>query len=338
MLYAVRGAGQSKPLAFLSLPQWCYPALDGSLDIAHGTPLQKSQAPVDDATLAELGKHISLNRPDGSPWNSPLITLERVEADPVKLRVGWSEYYQYLSTCGRLEFETRRAILRGGRTPFRDQKFAAPDMLIAAALEAQAVGICACVVYQDKAAVYQVLLQRRQENVATYPGTYAVVPMFGCQPLQHDPPHGVSIKHDLLREFGEELFSVPELIYPTTHLRYDWFYGLPQIKDLLALERERKLKLIPLGFGFDGLNGELDIALLCLFESEEFFESYGTAMRGNWEIRNIGTADIFSPEVDQIISGDRCHPGSAFTIDLARNYLKEELLWIARFVTPLTCE
>lgn len=321
ILYSLNANGDSRPLAFLSLPEWHYPGQADLLDVRFETPLRKSSANVDDQTLQELSEHISLTGPDGAPWNSPLVILQAAAPDGKWLKLGWAEYYQYLSVCGALELETRRAIRRNAKTPLRDGKFSTLEHLTTGALQAQGVGICACVVFPDADGELQLLLQRRQGNVATYPGSYAVVPMFGCQPLQHDPPHGVSLKHDFFREFGEELFSIPELNYPTTHLRYDWFYKLSPVRDLLKLEHSTKLRLVSLGYGFDGLNGELDIAMLCLFESDAFFQSHGAEMRGNWEVKNIGTSALFSAEVDEIISGNHCHPGSAFAIDLTRRFL-----------------
>lgn len=322
LLYQVTTEECRKRIAFLVEPEWHLPVLEGTLDLSFDTPLRQSETPVDDKTLRALGNEIALTGPDGSPWNCPLVSLRKIENDGARLRLGWAEYYQYLSTCGKLELETRRAMFRRGATPIRDGKFSSPAMLLDGKLGAQAVGVCACVVFPDQDRGFRFLLQRRQKNVATYPGAYAVVPMFGCQPLCDDPPERISLKHDLLREFGEELFSIPELNHPTTHVRYDWFYDLPPIRELLTLESSGELHIATLGFGLDGLNGELDIAMVCIFETEAFFLANRGAMRGNWEIKNVETPELFSSEVDKIITGDQCHPGSAFAIDLARKFVR----------------
>jgi len=320
-LYAVSGKGRISRLPFLSLPKWQYPELGPQLAPTFDEPLKKSTTPIKRSVLRSIGAFIPLVKEDGSPWNDPLITLLKMGEGSEGFHVGWSEYYQYLSSCGALELETRSASMRGSKTPIRDRHLSNVECAGRCSLGSQAVGVCASVVYYNEKRDPVILLQRRKENLATYPGAFAVVPMFGCQPLSSDPATGFSPEHDLFREFGEELFGVPELVHPTNHIRIDWFYDIPAIRHLEQLRSKGDLEIRTLGFGFDGLNGELDLAMICLFKSQEFFSHNRSGMRTNWEIRNVVEFELFSTEVDNIIHGGQCHPGSAFAIDLARRYL-----------------
>lgn len=195
------------------------------------------------------------------------------------------------------------------------------DRLALATLGAQAVGIAACVVYPDASGTLRLFLQQRGERLATYPGSYAPVPVFGCQPTGRVSRTGASFRHNLVREFGEEPLGLAEdLQHADNHVHPDWFYAEGRMPQLLAALDEGQRSVHELGFGFD--NGEVVVAVLCEFTSSAFVDQQRAHLQHNWEVRRFREVPLFSSELDEQLVALQVHPGSTFAIDLARSYLR----------------
>ena len=60
--------------------------------------------------------------------------------------------------------------------------------------------------------------------------------------------------HNVLREFGEELFDIEELERDRGYVAFDWFYEVPPVKELRDLLATGEAQLLLTGVAVNLLN------------------------------------------------------------------------------------
>lgn len=115
------------------------------------------------------------------------------------------------------------------------------------------LSISTLIVFNDSK-TYRALLRTRSGKTAVHSDLYHVVPSFIFQPVSGYLKEEYSIRHNIFREYLEEVFSVPEAEHASGELTYDYFYdhlefraALPQVRhsvphevaELYQLKRNR---------------------------------------------------------------------------------------------------
>ena len=103
----------------------------------------------------------------------------------------------------------------------------------------------------------------------------------------------------------------------------NWFYEQPAVKRLLALLENGKMKITPLGFGFDAISGEPNVAFLVMIDDEKFWEEEKKEIVFNWEVESIVEIDLKDERLENMLKESDCHNGSLFAISEAIEYLKK---------------
>ena len=204
--------------------------------------------------------------------NGSTFTLSRLQTKPLKLRAGIGRYFDMLATCAALENELRDAAAQGWmRAPSRatyHRHVAAPESLFNGAKRSAAIGIGTLTVFND-GGEYKAILARRSERTAFDSGMYHVLPamMFGPTTPDFADPREYSARHQILREFLEELFDMPEQRAPC---RWDFFYEHPALLKLLSLMQAGKAALYATGVILNLLTLRPEIATLLLIHDPDW--------------------------------------------------------------------
>lgn len=310
---------QRRYFPFLTKSSWHDKPISEDELIVEQAELLYSGAKINQRILNKKKNFISLVSKEGDIWNDPLLCVSSISSNQIspRLTVEIAEYFQYLSACGALEEETYETIRkRRKRTPLRDKYACNIETLSKCGLKAHGLGMQVVFLYKDIGG-FKILIQERSFSTAIYGGAMAVVPIFGCQPVSVGSKPEVSLLYNFLREFYEELYANPDVQRPSSHLDPTWFYEVEPISTLLSLYKSGGFVFEILGFGFDALNGEVNIAALAFIKDSNFMNKELRRMKSNWEIKNILIKDIDSTELRQDILNNRFQPGSVFAITKA---------------------
>jgi hypothetical protein len=301
--------------------------LDGHREdqlLAQDLPQRMSDVEVDHRALARRGAYLSLTDKDGEPWNELLAVVfgvDETEQGP-RLRLGVAEYFQFLSACGPLEDETYRAVRhRWRRTPIRDRVLRSAVVAAECGLGAHGFGMQVAVVFHADGDL-NVLIQRRSHSVSLYGGALAVAPVFGCQTLDLSRDTKISLFHNFLREMYEELYGGVEAEQGLRRLDPRWFYKEKPLKRIIAAHERKILEFRLLGFGFDSLNGEMDLMALAFFKKSRFSDIELHDMQRNWEINDIHVWKLFGQNLTDAILEGQFSPGSVYALVRARETLR----------------
>jgi hypothetical protein len=239
-----------------------------------------------------------------------------------------------LDRCNYYSFATKMVMLR---KELRSKSFHDPiykNLLetlspsIATNVEPQLAG-CSCVtLFPATGGGYSVIFGRRSAEVAQSVNQICTMPSFG---LESNVTAGKKSKYGIffynyLREFGEELLDLEELIELTESKRFgpDWIFNLPGMNLVEAEVIRGDLELSCLGVSANPYDGALDFALLAQFRSSAFLPTLEAHMKANWESgpHPIEIRDLFDPEIDEWVQLGLMDNCSAFAIDLARTKIE----------------
>lgn len=325
-LYTAQVGGSAIQVPFLVKPSWHLDGVSEDELIDQSVPQQLATVPVDRKVLKKRGRYLSLTDKQGEPWNDLIACsagVTETEAGP-RIRLQLAEYFQYLSACGPLEDETYHAVRnRRAKTPIRDRVLSSATEAAQSKLGAHAFGMQVAVVFDD-GRNFRILIQRRSYSVSIYGGALAVVPVFGCQTTDMTADSSVSLFHNFLREVYEELYGGVEVEQKTARVDPAWFYREAPIARLIKARSLGQLDFRLLGFGFDALNGEMDVLALALFRESRFSRIELSEMAMNWEINDIQIWDLFDQKLTDALTAGEFSPGSVYTILRSRQHLSEE--------------
>lgn len=248
-------------------------------------PHETSTVEVDQRVLAKRGKYLTVVDDSGEPWNEWLACAAGVEETGAgpHIRLVLARYFQYLSACGPIEDETYAAIAKPSR------RTPLRDSVLCDAETAMARGRGAHAFGMQVATVFDtgsrqlVLIQRRS--------------------------YAVSITVEVQRRSAR--------VDPT------WFYREAPNARLLSVHHRGQLDFRLLGFGFDALNGEMDMCALAHISDESDVTDELAAMTTNWEIQDIDVYDLWGDALSAAMLAGEFSPGCVFTLARAREVLAD---------------
>lgn len=312
-------------IASLAAPSWTF--LEGSEPSLNGGDLARSEVKTRPRDVKRKSRHAGGGSSSGAVWNADILYVARItvpESPPPELELGICTYYQFLSTCGRLELETQRAVLGRRRTPLRDMHMFDLAAAAACTLGAQGLGAQVCLTFEMQDATH-VILQERSRHVVTYTGAHSVAPVFACEPVWSGArfvPEWLWI--NFVREYLEEMHDLVELQSEGRHIASDWFMSHEEAKRLIEWRSAGSLEFRVLGVSIDALNGEVNLACNCHITAPEFSANVLPSLIYNWESSGYRTEHLGSTSIDRDLHGDRFQPGAAVALALTRRLLLKD--------------
>lgn len=228
----------------VTYPVLVYPADGASLDTILGdVPHLKRE------TFAIYDEvHLNKRKQTQIITNGDTYVLDELQVNPLKISARLGGYFDMVATCDALDHEMRD-FLRGARasTPLRDafhQQVKPEQALFSGAGRSATMG-CAVLTVFNHDGQYEMILAQRAANLAVGAGLHHVMPAFVMQPPDW------SVTHQIFREYGEELFAMPE--FDAGYLDY------PPIAELRAMLDDGRAELQLTGVAFNLLTLRTEI-------------------------------------------------------------------------------
>lgn len=233
----------------------------------------------------------SLQNAGRSLFNGTTFSYKGLRRSPLKLYATLGKYYDMLATCGALERELRDSALdRFIRLPARAQfhrQVGPNEALSSGRGRDAAVGVATLIVFNDNG-VYKAILAQRSRRAATDPLFYHVIPAFIFQPSDDSFQHAGewSVRHQIYREYLEELFGMAENTAPE---RDDYFAQHPALLDLQSRMARGGAALYLTGLVLNLLTLRPEICALLLIHDPDWFPAISQG--GEWTIHAAESED-----------------------------------------------
>ncbi len=235
----------------------------------------------DDVHLARLrGQRRNLT-------NNLSYVFDRLESSPesLTLSANLGNYFDMIATCDALDQEMRHFALRGeGVLLHRQQLHTQIDhqaVLVNGRGRAAVIGVAVLTVFKHQGE-YHLILGQRSASLATGAGMYHVIPAFIFQPSHHNQAWiraEWSVKHQVLREFGEELFAIPEYADWDSPQAVDYFYEFAPVSELRQMLTDDRASLHLTGIGQMLLGLRAEICTLLMIHDESWYPRHLQALR-----------------------------------------------------------
>lgn len=252
--------GTEHPVTVLYPETWQVDDVDSLLARSLPKPEKRDFAMYDYAYLHDLQN----SKPH--LFNGTTFTLKQIRQQPLRLWGGLGSYFDMLATCAALERELRDAASQGWmRAPSRKvyHRLVPPeDALLRGSMRSAAIGIGTLTVFNDDG-VYKAILARRSQHTAFDSGMFHVLPAMMFCPTTSDfhDSREWSVRHQVFREFLEELFGLPEERQPAC---WDYFYAEPALRYLNELIAAGKAGLYATGLIINLLTLRPELSTLLL--------------------------------------------------------------------------
>lgn len=216
-------------------------------------------------------------------YDRPCFTMTHLHTEPeVTLECEFGSYFRALDTCDELawELEVQHERLTGnsaGCLGAFDNLLSRPNKLHAVvddpvrdgSRRSAAIAVSALIAFRDGDDLFFLARRRGTKSVAVQVGMVHVVPSFMFQPATNHYPEEFSIRHNLFREYLEELFNRPEPEEHEGDSRY--FYGDSRLRYLRKLLEDRSATLKLTGVAVNLLNLRPEVCLLLTIDDPEWF-------------------------------------------------------------------
>ena len=225
-------------------------------------------------------------------WNGDTFSLAELRLDLQDRRCAASmdaylgTYFDMICSAGYLEYELLAALQQTEDQPFAIESlpvrqntlslYSTPGECLRSGggIDA-AIAISTLVVY-PREGKYWVMCEVRSQKVAEYGDLYHVLPSFIFQPVVAPTPHNLrvewSIRHNIYREYLEELFRVQETEHSQGAVDPRYFYQHPNLRYLQQLLATGAAELRGTAFIFNLLNHRPELCTLLLIRDEAWYE------------------------------------------------------------------
>ncbi len=249
-----------------------------------------------------------LLRSSSPPWDDSTYRVVKYNlADKIVLDCALGGYFNMLKTCDILEFEILTTL--DNNPPFFQSDF--PKLLNRLILRrffhesrdsiydpkgrSVAISISTLILYIEEGK-YKILVRERSRDVAVHQHLLHIIPSFMFQPVVRCIKEEYSIRHNIYREYLEEVLNKKDLDRPSRELKYDFFYEDHNLQYLNQLEEKGDARFLFTGVSFNLLNFRPEIHTLLLITNPEWIINQGLGKKVgdleldrfsmNWEFKH----------------------------------------------------
>lgn len=235
-------------------------------------------------------------------------------------------YFQMLTLLSHLEDETFSAIRK--KRVLKHRNAILKNFPTASKLLIKPISIgCQVVIALSSSKSYDFIIQTRSHSTITFGGSKSVIPSFGMSPINKVGFEDSNLLlYNFLKEYCEELFNYEDLITVENLKRPDpfWFYNLPEAAHAMTLLETQKAFFECLGYGFDGLNGSINLAMIFCVTDPKASEEIKRNIVANWEVESNSTSnpsiefvDYKSDRFGEWMANNEFHYSGAFALSEA---------------------
>jgi hypothetical protein len=201
--------------------------------------------------------------------------LDELTEEPLSVSANLGHYFDMLATCDALDQELR-AYARGERNdlPHRERLYAQippENTLNSGAGRCAILGGATLIVFNHDG-VYKAMIAQRSSKLAVGAGLFHVMPAYVLQP-HLNPPYDAewSIQRQVLREFGEELFGMPEYADWESPVGATYFYDFPAVADLRVMLQDGRARLQLTGLAMNLMSLRMEICSTLIIHDANWY-------------------------------------------------------------------
>lgn len=210
-------------------------------------------------------------------WNGHTYRLLKLETDKrLKMHCGLGRYFTAFETCDILELELLTKFAEKHPSNLHEfYSFFCNELKLRHLVQncpitepkerSAAIAISTLVIFRD-GNHFKTILWERSGTVGPHSDLTHVLPSLMFQPVVDDFSNEFSVRHNIYREYLEELFDVPEVRMPQREPFYNYFYQNPNLKFLRTLEKEKRARIVLTGVSINLLNLRPEICTLLLID------------------------------------------------------------------------
>ena len=273
-------------------------------------PLDIEKEETINSELQQAGQEYlkKLLRSQKPPWDDPTYRLVKYNFDEtLSISCALGGYFNMLKTCDVFEFEILTEFGKEyppfpcdfnefiNRLKLRKYLHSLGDPIKDILGRSIAISISTLIIYAENE-TYKVLVRERSGEVAVHQNLLHIIPSFMFQPVVRCYKEEYSIRHNIYREYLEEIFGRRDLDRPSRELKHDFFYEDSNLKYLEKLENEGKAQFFFTGISINLLNLRPEIHTLLLIKDPQWIINQGRGnrvgnlqldvIRINWEFKH----------------------------------------------------
>lgn len=294
------------------------------------------------------------------PWDDPTYRMVSFNSnDQITFSCALGGYFNMLKTCDILEFELLTEFGKQyppfpneyhdfiNKLKLRRYLHSMGDPMFEPLGRSVAISISTLIIYAEND-TYKALIRERSGKVAVYQHLLHIIPSFMFQPVVRCYDDEYSVRHNIYREYLEEIFGRRDLDRPTGELRHDFFYDDPNLRYLEELESKGKARFFFTGISMNLMSLRPEIHTLLLISDPEWISNQGCGrkvngrqldvIKVNWEFKHGDelrgarfekiasvdlTADLLVP--DALFKPENFVPVGAAGMKLGIDVAREEL-------------
>ena len=249
-------------------------------------PFEKSVVRISaEDSLAYVQTDELLRTSDSKIFNGNICVVRSVPNDSgTAWELGNSDYYSYAHFRRKvlLSKYSPSFLLRGNVRRWLQN----PLEVILAGMESIAVGASVALVHDAEEGEKEVLLHVRSKDVFVEPNMWSVLPCFGVETnkrMGYESDFGV-LQYNFIRELGEELFGIPEIICSSNKYHPDWFVKHQNISKVVDDWKLGRFSLHLLGISIDPWNPSVHFSFVAYARELRFWNNYCKEGSLSWEV------------------------------------------------------
>lgn len=301
--------------------------------------------------------------------NNPTYRLVKIENSPrsgIRLVFDQGTYGQYLSSCEILldelisqlgrEPRLKRRLFEGGerrssgdvieqlwsRLELRNKL--APDTAALGDFTRRGVklGIVAALAFRrETGGGWNVLVSKRSDKVAEYPGYYGTLPAgtfqpssFTQWPVRYEPRKDkeFDLRYTLLKEYLEEVFGMEDEA-PLSRNDPKWFLNRKEVQDLLACTAHGTIRFAWTGIAVALETGKAELTCLLAIDDPGYIQKYQHRFFHSWETTEIMEIPYDKAGIGLYLSDKPISPASAMALIQGLKAMESD--WFTRDNFPL---
>jgi len=151
-----------------------------------------------------------------------------------------------------------------------------------------AVGVSCLIIFPTEKG-WATIIRERSPNVAVYRDALHVIPSFMFAAEVGDLEQEYSVRHNVFREYLEEVFNKRQVEQPPPAATFDWFYcKFPDLHYLVDLLESGDAELLLIGLAVDAFTLRTEILTLLIIKSLDWWKNHS---HGN-QIRHLSHMNI----------------------------------------------
>lgn len=252
-------------------------------------------------------------------WNGATYVMQQLKTSGpgCKLHCKMGRYFQAAATCDALEQELIEALSqRPGsaltlealpRRRWLHDRLSGEDPVLLGAYRSAAIAISTLIVFfHGELNRHCFLIHERSTRIQAHPYRFHVIPSFMFQPtVRPDEPHlEYSVRHNILREFLEEVYNVPDVRKEHGEANPKWFYEERPVKRLLRMlnssDPTSRADLYYTGLAVNLMNLRTEICTLLLIRDSKWFQEESAGPRSEKHIICFNDEYLSEEEASQI--------------------------------------